>query len=252
MRFALFLVCGTLFAQMAVEKEKALGAQMAADYRRQTGVLDAPSVNSYLNELGQRLAAQSPSRGLAYSFELTDDDRTWIHEAAAFPSGPIFVPASLVLAAADEDELAGMLAHAVAHIVTRGQTRSTATIPVIFMGGWSGYAPPRQGVAVPMGFLASQRKNELDSDRLAVRMLSGAGYDPQALARYIEHVQPDGAQTNERAPYPAKDERLAALQTAIRQLPPTAYSTHPGLDAIHQDVTRLIARPTKAPPRLSR
>ncbi len=64
MRFVLFLACGTLFAQMAVEKEKALGAQLAAEYRRQTGVLDAPSVNAYLNELGQRLAAQSPSRGL--------------------------------------------------------------------------------------------------------------------------------------------------------------------------------------------
>jgi predicted Zn-dependent protease len=231
---------------MAVEKEKALGAQLAAEYRRQSGVLDAPSVNAYLNELGQRLAAQSPSRGLDYSFELTDDDRTWIHEAAAFPGGPIFVPASLVLAAADEDELAGMLAHAIAHIVTRGQTRNPATIPLIVMGGWSGYASPRQGMAVPMGFLAAQRKNELESDELAVRILSRAGYDPQALARYIERVQPDGA---------AKDERLAALQTTIRQLPPATYATHSGLDAIHQDVTGLIARPTrptKAPPRLSR
>jgi predicted Zn-dependent protease len=252
MRFVLFLVCGTLSAQMAVEKEKALGAQMAAEYRRQTGVLAAPSVNAYLNEVGQRLAAQSPSTGFPYTFELTDDDQTWIHEAAAFPGGPIFVPASLVLAATDEDELAGMLAHAIAHIVTRGQTRNTATIPTIFMGGWSGYAAPRQGMGVPMGFLAAQRKNELGSDELAVRILSRAGYDPQALARYIERVQPDGAQTNERAPYPARDERLAALQTAIRQLPPATYATHPDLDAIHQDVTQLIARPTKAPPRLSR
>ena len=105
---------------------------------------------------------------------------------------------------------------------------------------------------MPMGFLAAQRKNELDSDELAVRILSRAGYDPQALARYIERVQPGGAQTNERVPYPARDERLAALRTAIRQLPPAAYATHPGLDAIHQDVTQSIARPTKAPPRLSR
>ena len=243
MRFCLLLVCGTLFAQIPVEKEKTLGAQLASEYRRQTGVLNAPSVNAYLNELGQRLTAQAPASGLAYTFELADDDQTFIHEAAAFPGGAIFVPTKLVLAAADGDELAGMLAHAIAHIVTRGQTGKPATMPLIMMGGRSGYAPPRQGIAVPKGFLAFQRKNELESDELAVRILSRAGYDPQALARYIERVQPDGA---------AKDERLAALQTAIRQLPPATYSTHSGLDAIHQDVTGLIARPTKAPPRLSR
>ena len=223
-------------------------------------MFDASSVNAYLNELGQRLAAQAPATGFNYTFELVDDDNTWIHEAAAFPGGPVFVPASLVLAAADEDELAGMLAHAIAHIATRQETRqmtrgqiaNQATIPLIVMGGWSGYAI-RQGNALPTGFLAFQRKNELESDQLAVRILSSAGYDPQALARYIERVQPaDPPLRNATAPYPDKDQRLAALQSAIRQLPPATYAAHPALDAIHQDVTQLTSAPRKTAPRRPR
>ena len=267
MRFALLLVGATLHAQhgvnfYSIEKEKALGAQLAAEYRRQTHVIDASSVNEYLSELGGRLAAQAPATGFTFTFELVDDEQTWIHEAVVFPGGPAFVPASLILAAANGDELAGMLAHAIAHIATRQETRqrtrgqimNQASVPLITMGGPSGYAI-RQGnaLALPMAFLAFQRNNELESDQLAARMLSAAGYDPQALGRYIERVQPaDPPLRNATAPYPDKDTRLAALRETIRQLPSATFSVHPGLDAIQQEVTRLTARPAKTPPRLAR
>jgi predicted Zn-dependent protease len=275
MRLAFLFACATLSAQTpigvtapgrgvnfySIEKEKLLGAQLATEYRRQTRVFDAPSVNAYLDELGQRLAAQSPATGFTYSFELVDDDQTWIHEATAFPGGPVFVPASLILAAADEDELAAMLTHAIAHIATRQGTRqmtrvqifNQSAIPLIYMGGSTGYAIRQGSVLLPIAFLTFQRKSELESDQLAVRILSAAGYDPQALERYIERVQPaDTPLRNAMAPYPDKDKRLAALQAAIQQLPPASYSAHPGLDAIHQEVTRLTARPARTPPRLAR
>ncbi len=249
MRFALLLACATLSAQTtlppgrgvnfySIEKEKALGAQIAAEYRRQARAIDSPSVNAYLDELGQRIAAQAPATGFTYTFELTDDERTWIHEAAAFPGGPVFVPASLILAAANEDELAAMLAHAIAHIatrqvtrqITRGQAVDQAGAPLIFMGGWAGYGIRQPYSALPIAWRAAQRKSELEADRAAVRMLSAAGYDPQALARYIERVQPaDPPLPNGVAPYPGKDERLAALQAAISQLPPATYSAHHGV-----------------------
>jgi beta-barrel assembly-enhancing protease len=280
MRLALLLFCATLSAQRpadvpipigeissgrgvnfySIEKEKALGVQLAAEYRRQVHLFDTASVNAYLNELGQRLAGQSPAAGFTYTFELVDEDQTWIHEAAAFPGGPVFVPANLVLAASNEDELAAMLAHAIAHIATRQQTRqitrgqilNQATIPLIMMGGSSGYAI-RQGDTVPLAFRTFQRKNELESDQLAVRILSSAGYDPQALVRYIERLQPaDPPLRNSMAPYPDKDTRIAALQTAIQQLPPASYPPHFGLYAIQQEVAKLTARPAKTPPRLAR
>jgi predicted Zn-dependent protease len=261
---ALLLACATLSAQSganiySVEKEKALGAQLAAKYRRQARIQDAPAVNAYLDELGGRLAVQAPATGFTYTFELTDDEQTWLHEPATFPGGHVFVPASLIMAAADEDELAAMLAHAIAHIVTRpltlqstsSQTANNSTVPLIMMGGWSGNAT--QDNAVPVAFREAQRRKELESDRVAVDILFSARYDPQALARYIERVQPaDPPQPNAKAPYPGKEQRLAALQAAIRLLPPATYSPHPGLDAIHRDVTRLTARPAKTPPRLAR
>jgi predicted Zn-dependent protease len=272
MRFAFLLACVTLSAQTplppghgvnfySIEKEKALGAQVAGQYRIQTRMIEAPSVNAYLNELGQRLAARAPATEFTYTFELSDDDQTWIHEAAAFPGGPVFVPASLILAAADEDELAAMLAHAIAHIATRQETRqatrtqivNNSTIPLIMMGGWSGFAARKQSDAMPIAFRSLQRKNELESDQLAVRILFAAGYDPQALASYIERVQPaDPPLRNDLMPYPDKDQRLAALQAAIEQLPPATYSAHPRREAIHQEVTLLTVRPTKNPPRLAR
>jgi len=141
--------------------------------------------------------------------------------------------------------------------MTRGQIANQATVPLVMMGGWSGYAI-RQGNALPTGFLTFQRKNELESDQFAVRILSSAGYDPQGLVRYIERVQPaDLPQRNAMALYPDKDQRLAAVQSAIRQLPPATYTAHPALDAIHRDVTQLTVhsakdRPAKVPPRLSR
>jgi predicted Zn-dependent protease len=68
MRFALLFACATLSAQnfYSIEKEKALGVQLAAEYRRQTQVFDTSSVNVYLDELGQRLAAQVPATGYTY------------------------------------------------------------------------------------------------------------------------------------------------------------------------------------------
>jgi beta-barrel assembly-enhancing protease len=267
---AILLFCATLSAQTpnpvrgvnfySIEKEKALGAQLAAEYRRQGRLLASPLVNGYLAELGQRLAAQAPATGFEYTFELVDDDQTWAHEAIALPGGPVFVPAALLLAADGEDAFAGMLAHAIAHIATRQETREATrgqivnqtAVPLIMMGGWPGVTV-QQGYALPMALLPSQRRNELESDQLAVRIMSAAGYDPSALARYIERVQPaDPPLRNAAAPYPDKEARMAALQTAIGQLPPATYSAHPGLAEIQQEVARLTVRPARTPPRLAR
>ncbi len=264
MRLALLLACATLSAQSgadfySAEKERSLGAHLAAGYCRHSHVPDAPTVNAYLDELGQRLAVQAPATGFTYTFELSDDERTWLHEPATFPGGHVFVPASLMMAAADEDELAAMLAHAIAHIAirpltrqnTRDQTANGSVVPLIMMGGWSGNAA--QDNSVPIPFREAQRKKELESDRVAADILFSARYDPQALARYIERVQPaDPPQPNAKAPYPGKEQRLAALQAAIRLLPPATYFPHPGLDPIRQQVARLTARPAKTPPRLAR
>ncbi len=246
----------------SIEKEQALGAQISKEYRRGVTVIEDAAVKAYLDDLGQRLAAKAQGPPFTYTFELVSDDGIVLNEPVAFPGGPVFVPTSLIRAARSEDELAGMLAHAIAHIAarhgtkleTRGEMLNQATIPLIYMGGWTGYAM-RQGaaIAVPLGFLKFLRQSELQADALAVRTMAAAGYDPQALVNYMERVLPaDVAPPSPMSALPGHDARLAALRKAVEGIPASTYPAHDGFAAIQEAVARLDVKPAKAPPRLAR
>jgi predicted Zn-dependent protease len=140
------------------------------------------------------------------------------------------VPVGLFVEAQEEDEFAGMLAHAMEHVAQRHGTRqatrgTTATIPLIFMAGWgcSGWLP------VPAAFLASQRSAELEADVSAVQTLARAGFDPNALVRYVERVQvqPTGPTSKVYSPIPDRDERITALLATIQKLPKVDYAVAP-------------------------
>lgn len=112
----------------SLDREIALGAQLAADVRRESKPLDSDLVHDYVARLGRQLAAQTPGAGFLYSFTAIQDLPAGIaddptHEAMALPGGAIFIPASLILEAQNTAELAGMLAHAIAHVADRDCTR---------------------------------------------------------------------------------------------------------------------------------
>jgi predicted Zn-dependent protease len=241
----------------SLEKEQALGRQLAEDFRRHTTPLDSPRTQAYLNDLGQRLAAHVGGPPFLYTFGLITDDPTVMHEPASLPGGYIFVPAGLILAAKDEDELAGMLAHAIAHVATRDSTRDATRaemldmmrVPLVMTGGWTGWAM-QQGyeIAMPVGMAQMRRKRELAADRLAVQGMAGAGYDPAALARYLERAQPAAlAESKMYSPFPDRAQRLATIRTAIGELPAQNYARHPGFDAVQAEVRRLMAGTSKPP-----
>jgi predicted Zn-dependent protease len=240
------------------EKEAALGAQLTKEARRDTTPLDSPVVREYLERIGQRLAEQLPMACLApFTFAVVTDD-TLTHEPFALPGGFIFVPAGLILAAQSEAELAGMLAHAMAHIAERHGTRqatrselvNTASVPLIYMGGGQSFAV-QQGaaLAIPLGLLDFRRQCELAADRAAVRAMAAAGYDPAALAAYIERTQTDQAPAR-FSPLPARDARIAALNQAAAELPRAGYSAPDGLAPIQDIVRRLTAPPPRPAPSL--
>jgi beta-barrel assembly-enhancing protease len=246
----------------SIEKEQALGAQIAKEYRSGVTVIEDAALKAYLDDLGQRLAAKAGGPAFGYTFELVSDDRIVLNEPVAFPGGPVFVPTSLIRAARSEDELAGMLAHAIAHIAarhgtkmaTRGEILDQATIPLIYMGGWTGYAM-RQGaaIAIPLGFLKFVRQFELQADGLAVQTMAAAGYDPQALVNYMERVLPgDAAPPSPMSALPRHDARLEALRKAVEAIPASTYPAHEGFAAIQEAVSRLDVKPAKVPPRLAR
>jgi predicted Zn-dependent protease len=210
------------------EKEAALGASLAQQVRRQAPALDNAAALEYVERLGAKLAAQLPEPRFTYTFAVTASDQSNIlHEPLSLPGGYIFVPASLFLAAQSEAEFAGMLAHAMAHVAERHGTQAAtrteisqmSTIPLIFYGGWTGFGVRQAStVLIPAAYVRFQREYEQEADLLAVKLISAAGYDPQALVGYFSRVWPDAAPDAN-----ARDARITAMRGAI-QHPPAASS----------------------------
>jgi predicted Zn-dependent protease len=194
-----------------------------------------------------------------FTFSVIADELCRLHEPTALPGGYVFVPIGLLVAAQEEAELAGMLAHAMEYAAQRHGTRpptrgTTATIPLIFMGGWNCSG----GLPVPAAFLAAQRSAELEADVSAVQTLARAGFDPDALVRYVQRVQvqPTGPTSKANSPITDRDERLAALLATIQKLPKLDYTVPPTdefANARHE-ARRLMEEPVrpKAPPSLMR
>lgn len=208
----------SLMAQtINVEKERALGAGLAGEIRKEAKAFGDAEVSAYVERVGRKLSAFLP--GSDFRFEVVIADRA---EPIGLPGGFVLVPASFLVAVEDEAEFVAMLAHAMGHVSLRHgfpviRQPQEGQIPLLFMGGWAGvHANTQQGqVLVPQGFLASLRKFELEADRFAVDLAGKAGYDPGALARYIRRVQP--ADSGRPSPLPAKGERLGALEDTLAQ-----------------------------------
>lgn len=215
------------------EKEAALGAQLAEEFRKSTRLLDSAAAREYIGSVGREFAPQLPAGGPTYTFEVLAEYGSPLREPVVLPGGYIFVPAGLFLAAENEAEFVGMVAHAMAHVAarhatrmaTRGQLVSTSSIPLVFMGGWSGMHGSESNV--PIGFLSFLRAFELEADWLAVQTMALAGYEPSALLRYIDRMQ-TGAIGQLHSPLPPRERRIASLKQAIAELPPRDYSSGSG------------------------
>jgi len=212
----------------ASEKEAALGAVLAAQVRRQTTSLGLASVDRYVENLGHRLAVQMPNAPQDWKLNvIRDHEDGSTHEPLSLPGGWIFVPAQLILVADSEGELAGMLAHAMAHVAERQGIRQTpgdatlfATIPLVFVGGPAIFGGDDEHRLVPVGWLKMQRQYELEADELAVRTMVAAGFDPRSLLYYIARVQPEHPKgSQEFSPLPPLSVRISHLQQAIKNLP---------------------------------
>jgi predicted Zn-dependent protease len=250
MRLLIFvLAVAVLPAQESGDKDAALGAQLAGEVRSHSPAIDNVAVRDYVDRVGQKLA--SFTGAVRYQFDVIADPSTGrTHEPAALPGGYILVSTDLILAAHDEGEFAGMLAHAMAHSAAYPVERPQMTngsIPLIFVGGW-GESP-----VVPLSSIKAHRAAELDADRVAVQTMAAAGYDPMALVRYIEHTQPASNQLFSALPPRAErvDSLKQAIDRAIGQLPSKSYSMSEDFGRI-QDAVRIPPIPVPHAPTLFR
>lgn len=212
----------------SLEKEIALGKAYAQDVERQAKIIDDPVIAEYVNRVGQNLVRNSDAK-VPFTIKVIDDDAV---NAFALPGGFFFVNSGLILKADNEAELAGVMAHEIAHVAarhgtrqaTRGQVAQLATIPLIFMGGWGGYGA-RQAVSVllPVGMLQFSRSFEREADELGLQYMYKTGYDPGSFVDFFEKIQSmekkkPGTLSKVFSTHPMTDDRIADAQKNIQEM----------------------------------
>jgi len=214
----------------SVEKQVAMGRSYAQQIEAQIKLVNDPVVTEYVNRIGQNLVRNSDAQ-VPFTIKVIDSD---VVNAMALPGGFFYVNSGLILAADEEAEMAGVMAHEIAHVaachVAREQTRYTlmqlATIPLIFVGGGIGYgAYEAAGPAAMMGILKFSRGFEAEADYLGVEYMYRAGYDPSAFVSFFEKIQAmekkkPGTLAKAFETHPQTPDRIEKTQEEIRQILP--------------------------------
>ena len=210
----------------SLEREIALGRQMASETELETRLVDDPVITEYVNRLGQNLVRNSDAK-VPFIIKVIDSEEI---NAFALPGGFMFVNTGLILKAGNEAELAGVLAHEIAHVAarhgtkqaTRGELLNYASMSLIFFGGWAGYAVRQvAGLAIPMGFLEFSRAMESQADHLGLEYPYKTGYDPLAFVDFFEKIESQekkkpGTIARAFSTHPLTSSRIRAAQNEIQ------------------------------------
>jgi beta-barrel assembly-enhancing protease len=216
----------------SLEHEIALGKQLSAEVERQAKFINDPVVTEYVNRVGQNLVRNSDAQ-VPFTIKVIDSD---VVNAFALPGGFFYVNSGLILHADEESELAGVMAHEIAHVcarhgtkqATKGEITQLAMIPAMIFIPYTlaGYAI-YQGMqfAIPMAFLQFTRTDEAEADYLGLQYMYKAGYDPNAFVAFFEKVATDEKKQPGTIPkifstHPPTPERIKASQKEIATILP--------------------------------
>ncbi len=220
---------GTGLDFYSLDREMSLGRQLSLEVESSTRLITDPVIDEYINRIGQNLVRHSDAR-VPFTIKVLDNQEV---NAFALPGGFFYVDSGLILAADNEAELAGVMAHEIAHVaarhatknMTRAQIWNMASVPLIFIGGPIGYAISEvAGIAVPMSFLKFSRDAEREADLLGLEYDYATGYDPQAFVQFFEKLNIEKKKPNRIAKafatHPMNVERIEAAQDEIRKYLP--------------------------------
>ena len=214
----------------SLEREIAMGKEYAQQIEASSKLIQDPSISEYVNRVGQNLVRNSDAR-VPFTIKVIDSSEI---NAFALPGGFFYVNSGLILVADTEAELAGVMAHEIAHVaarhatrqMTRGQFANLASIPLIFVGGGLGYAiRSAAGFGVPMTFLTFSRGFEEEADYLGVQYLYATGYDPAAYISFFEKIQAKekkkpGSLSKAFSTHPQTPDRIRKTQQHIATILP--------------------------------
>ena len=216
----------------SLDKQVAMGRAYSQQVEHGAKMVQDPVVTEYINRLGQNLVRNSDAK-VPFTIKVIDTDEL---NAFALPGGFFYVNSGLILAADNEAELAGVMAHEIGHVaachVAREQTRSNianlATIPLIFVpGGWAVYEGTQAAlsIGVPLTFMKFSRNFESEADFLGMEYMYKAGYDPQSFISFFEKVEAlekkkPGTLAKAFASHPMTPDRVAAAQQEMKTVLP--------------------------------
>jgi predicted Zn-dependent protease len=214
----------------SLETEIRMGKEYAQQVEASVKLVQDPVVTEYVNRIGQNLVRNSDAQ-VPFTIKVIDSDEV---NAFALPGGFFYVNSGLILAADEEAELAGVMAHEIAHVaarhatrqITRAQWANIGTIPLIFVGGGIGYAVrSAASLALPLSFLSFQRGFEAEADYLGLQYMYKTGYDPQAFVSFFEKLQAKekkkpGTLAKAFATHPQTPDRIEKSQEEIGKILP--------------------------------
>ncbi len=214
----------------SLESEIRMGKQYAMQVENSVKLVQDPVVTEYVNRIGQNLVRNSDAQ-VPFTIKVIDSDEV---NAFALPGGFFYVNSGLLLAADEEAELAGVMAHEIAHVaarhgtrqMTRAQWANIGTIPLIFVGGGVGYAVyEAAGLGLPLTFMKFQRSFEAEADYLGLQYMYKSGYDPQAFISFFEKIQAKekkkpGTLAKAFASHPQTPDRIEKSQQEIAKILP--------------------------------
>jgi predicted Zn-dependent protease len=189
-------IFGVLPNRVSLEEERVLGQQMATKFEQTSKLLKDPVITEYINRLGQNLVRHSDAK-VPFRVKVVDADAA---DVLALPGGFLYVSKGLILEAESEAELAGAMAHAIAHVCARHATELQSKMEYLQLSTstLSAGAPLSlpainhsfdSGLGIKPELVGMARNCERDADQLGIQYLWNTGYDPNAVASLLEKMQ---------------------------------------------------------------
>lgn len=213
----------------SVEDEISIGRQVSKELEASVSLNKDPVITEYVNRVGQNIVRHSDAK-VPFTIKVIESDEI---NAVSLPGGFFYVNTGLILAADDEAELAGVMAHEIAHVAARHGPESQgklslinfASLPLIFLGGLPGMIVQQAAqIGVPLGFLAYSRGNEEEADWLGLQYLYSSGYDPGASVSFFEKLQAKESARKKVSPlfqtHPPTDDRVKETKENIESFLP--------------------------------
>jgi hypothetical protein len=214
----------------SIESEIRMGKEYATQIESSMKLVTDPVINEYVNRVGQNLVRNSDAK-VPFTIKVVDSD---VINAMALPGGFFYVNSGLILAADNEAELAGVMAHEIAHVAARHTTRQLTraqfanymSLPLIFIGGGIGLAAREAaGIGLPITFLKFSRGFEAEADYLGIQYMYKAGYDPNEFVNFFEKIQAQekkkpGSMAKVFTDHPQTPDRISKSQEEIATILP--------------------------------